>query len=570
MPNKTSNVEQFVSKVNQRLNRYRIRDAAIGATLIGGLVMLIVAISYVVFGYRVPIFWYPCVLGATLVGAVIWAIATRSSVNDAASFADQFYGFKDAISSYLGFAKSGQQGGFYDLQAAQTENMIEGKEVEKIIKPANWRRIAIALVLLAVSVSLGFKATSPEVLKRIEKEKQTLAMTIEVNDRIKEMVDKLEESTDDPGERKLLEPDKLRQWVNELKETTDLHEAKRQYSKMELRLNRAAEALQQRRDEELLDKAAEELGKDLESIELSKNLKYKKYEKAAEDLDDLKPQEKIKDPKKLSEARKDLAKLKAAAKRMATAARNTQASNGNQGEQSENEDGQDPEGDIGELDDSEMDDAEGEEGDLSDAIEDLEDAVDQYDEALEEIEMYEDPYGEEPEWSQEELDEAYRAVKSKMDDLGDRMRRMAGRRKARSKLKKLSKRVAQAQSNSRSKQPGGTQAGKGTSDKERSERDKRVDNGNNTKLKGIKGSGPSITQLQDADDGDGTSRKKSTVKQRDYKRQFESFVEREDIPEDLKSGVKEYFTKIHQVAEPESNSKTNPESNKKSSDTNTP
>ena len=132
---------------------------------------------------------------------------------------------------------------------------------------------------------------------------------------------------------------------------------------------------------------------------------------------------------------------------------------------------------------------------------------------------------------------------------------MGGRRGARSKLKKLSKRIAQAQGMSRSKQPGGKKAGKDDGTRERSETDKRKDNGNNTKLKGIKGSGPSITQLQAADDGDGTTRRKSSAKQRDFKRQFESFVEREDIPEDLKSGVKEYFTKIHQV-ETESNNET--------------
>ena len=553
MSNKPSNVEQFVSKVKRRLNRYRIRDAIIWATLIGGSVMLIVALSYVLFGYRVPVVLYPCVLGATFVGAAIWAIVTRSSADHAASFADQFFGLRDAISSYLGFAQAGQQGGFYDLQAAQTEKMIRDKEVEKIVKPASWRRIAIALVLLAISVSLGFKATSPEIVKRMEREKQTLAMTIDVNDQIKDLVEELEKSADDPHERKLLAPDKLRQWVNELKETTDLHEAKRQYSKMELRLNRAAEALQQRRDEELLDKAAEELGKDLESIDLSKKLKYKKYDQAADELKDLKPTEKIKDPKKLSEARKDLAKLKAAAKRMATAAKNTKASN-NDGEQSD--DAEEFDGGLSESDDSEIEEGEGEDGDLSEAIQGLEDAVDDYDEVLEQIEMYDDPYGEEPQWSEEELEEANRAVRSKMDDLGDRMRKMAGRRKARSKLKKLCKRVAQCQNGARSKQPGGTKAGKEDGTRERSETDKREDNGNNTKLKGIKGSGPSITQIQSADDGDGTTQKKSVAKKRDFKRQFESFVEREDIPEDLKSGVKEYFTKIHQTAEPESNSES--------------
>ena len=394
MPNQPSNVELFVSKVKQRLNRYRIRDAVIWATLIGGCVMLVVALMYVVFGYRVPIMLYPCVLGATLVGAAIWAIVTRSSDNQAASFADQFFGLKDAISSYLGFAQTGKEGGFYELQAAQTESLLQDKSVTKIVRPPNWYGISIGLVLLAISVSLGFKATSPEIVKRMEEEKQTLAMTVEVNEQIKELVEELQKSADDPHEKKLLSPDKLREWVNELKETTDLHEAKRQYSKMELRLNRAAEALRQRREEELLDKAAEELKKDLESIELSKDLKHKKYKQAAEELEDFKPTEKIKDLKELSEARKEMAKLKAVAKRMATAARKTQGAGKNQSRQSENEGGEESDGEMGDLSDSEMDEGEG--GDLSDAITELEDAVDEYDEILEEIEMYDDPYGEEP------------------------------------------------------------------------------------------------------------------------------------------------------------------------------
>ena len=561
MPSEPSNVEQFVSKVNQRLNRYRIRDAIIGAALIGGAVMLVVALAYVLSGYRVPVVWYPCILGAALLGAAIWAIVTRSSTNQAASYADQFFGLKDAISSYLGFAQTGKQGGFYDLQAAQTETMVKDKSVEKIVRPPNWYGISIGLILVAISVSLGFKATSPEIVKRMEQEQQTLAMTIEVNEEIKELVEELQKSADDPHEKKLLKPDELRQWVNELKETTDLHEAKRQYSKMELQLNRVAEALRQRKEEELLDKAAEELNKDLESIELSKDLKHKKYKQAADEFENFKPTEKIKDLGKLSEARKEMAKLKAVAKRMATAARKTQGAGKGQNQQSENEDGQESDGELSESDDSEGEEWDGEEGDLSDAIQELEDAVDNYDETLEEIEMYDDPYGEEPEWSEEELDEANRAVRSKMDDLSRRMRRMGSRRNARSKLKKLSKRVAQAQGMSRSKQPGGKKAGKEDGTRERSETDERKDNGNNTKLKGIKGSGPSITQLQAADDGDGTTRRKSAAKQRDFKRQFESFVEREDIPEDLKSGVKEYFTKIHQVET---------ESKNESSDTNTP
>ena len=40
--------------------------------------------------------------------------------------------------------------------------------------------------------------------------------------------------------------------------------------------------------------------------------------------------------------------------------------------------------------------------------------------------------------------------------------------------------------------------------------------------------------------------RKATARKRDFVRQFESFVQREDVPEELKRGVKNYFTEIHQ------------------------
>jgi len=233
MPNLPSPVDQFIAQVNKRINSHRTRNIAIWATLIGGAIMLVLAAIYVLPGYRVPWILYPCVLVGTLLSAAVAVVLNRSSEAQAASFADSFFGLKNAIGSCLGFAQEGKQGGFYD--------------VEKISYQPPWRLIVIGLVLVAVSVSLGFKGPSPEVEKRMEQEQQTLAMTVEANQQIKEMVEELQKSAEDEDERKLLEPDKLREWVDELKETTDLHEAKRQYSKIEMRLNRAAEALRQRR-----------------------------------------------------------------------------------------------------------------------------------------------------------------------------------------------------------------------------------------------------------------------------------------------------------------------------------
>ena len=102
-----------------------------------------------------------------------------------------------------------------------------------------------------------------------------------------------------------------------------------------------------------------------------------------------------------------------------------------------------------------------------------------------------------------------------------------------------------------SQNKGGKKAGKGSSDASRDQQDERVDNGQYAKLKGIKGEGPSLTKVESADDGTGTSNLRAEAKKREFKRQFESFVGREDVPEDLKAGVKNYFTNIHQSSEEE-------------------
>ena len=529
-----SEVEQFIVSVGRRVDRHRLFDVVFWAMIGGGALMLTIALCYVLFGARVPWHWYPTVLIATV--AIAWCVdwCLRLTDEDAAAYADRFFGLKNSVRSWLGFSREQKQGGFYELQSAQTATLVQQVDINQIRYQTPWKLVVPGIALVAASALMGFKPESPIRIAARQQQADTLAMTEATNREIKELLDELEQAVDDENEKLLLEPDKLRQWVDELKETTDLHEAKRQYAKMEMKLNRAYDALEQRKDEQLLDEAAKELRKDFDSQELGKKLEHKKYKRAAEELEDLEPGDKNDqkiDPKKLSETRKELAKLKAATKRMATAARNTQGD----GESGDGEDAEDSE----------------DENDLADLIEDLEEATEEYDESLEEIELREGTDDQDLEGDEDELDKYSEAMRSKLDDLGEHLKKMASRRKARSKLRKLSKRFSQAQSSNPSKRRGGKKAGEGSEDSNRQQRDERVDNGQNTKLKGIKGKGPSLTQIQAADDGDGVSRIRAKATKREFKQQFESFVDREDIPDDLRTGVKNYFTNIHDIQDEE-------------------
>jgi hypothetical protein len=66
-----------------------------------------------------------------------------------------------------------------------------------------------------------------------------------------------------------------------------------------------------------------------------------------------------------------------------------------------------------------------------------------------------------------------------------------------------------------------------------------------TGLKGQKNKGSSRIKIEEAATGHGVSRRSERAVKADFKRRMESFISRDDVPPAMKTGVKEYFTKIH-------------------------
>jgi hypothetical protein len=53
-----------------------------------------------------------------------------------------------------------------------------------------------------------------------------------------------------------------------------------------------------------------------------------------------------------------------------------------------------------------------------------------------------------------------------------------------------------------------------------------------------------MSAVEDAQSGTGVSGRGVSVKNRDFARQVESFVQRDDVPEALKLGVRNYFENL--------------------------
>jgi hypothetical protein len=176
---------------------------------------------------------------------------------------------------------------------------------------------------------------------------------------------------------------------------------------------------------------------------------------------------------------------------------------------------------------------------LEDMLAELDEAAAEMEEDLEEVEI--DP---DAEWDDEAGDAMFRAK----GELGKHLKNMHGKRMAKSKLDALRQALAQAQGFTQGQTQqlglGGKEPGKGSSWSERKERDDSQKNGALTQLQGQHGEGPSLSAVEDSDSGAGVSTRKGTAKERDFAQQMESFVQRDDVPESLKLGVRNYFENL--------------------------
>lgn len=527
-------VKKFLAAIRRQKNRHHFLNALIWATMIGAASMIGIGLCYVLRGYAVPGIWAALIISfAFAIAMAIW-IVRRLNVEHTAKFTDRFFQLQDTVTSYLHFSSQGHQGGYYDLQAQQTADRVAELNADEVRYQPPKRLLSFAAGLLIVAIPISLLPNSDEVIEQQKIAKITQQQTSKINQDLEKEVEKLIEETKDKDEKKLLEPDKLRRWVKELKTMEDRTEALRQYAKLQRKIKKVQLALQRKKDEQLLKRAAKELKKDEKTKKLGKMFEQKKYKEAAKQIKELKPKKmKSKDKKK-----RDLARLRKVAQRLAHAARMgkapaksmkpTKSKGSGKSKPSKNHCKGD--GSSGSCKASKSGSASGEagEGKLSETIGALKDAMDG---------------GEKSEGGEEMICELIDELIEELEDM-ERFKLIDIR------LGELCRCCGQCQSDMAcpcaSPKPGGHRAGWGSNTARRDQQDELIDNGQTTQLKGTKGHGPSLTAVEAAEEGSGISNRRSGVKARNFKRTFESFVQREDVPEEVKDGVKKYFQIIHE------------------------
>ncbi|MEX0885619.1 MAG: hypothetical protein WD009_04190 [Phycisphaeraceae bacterium] len=540
-----TSVEHFVRTARRRLNGHLAWRCVRGSLLGGAAVMLVIALSYVARGHSVPGLWYPAVLAASLAVAAGTWVSRRLGGEQAELVIDRCFDLRDAVSSLRGLERAGRRGPLHDLHAAQVRQQVSRLHVHDLPTPPGHRLTAAAIGLALLAGGLGLIGPGAAVRQQQAEADRTRQHTQQINEELDRYVREMLAGAP-KNETDLIDAAELRQWVEQLEAQPQLHEALRQYARFQQRVSRMSVALDRQRDEALLDEAAHRLQDVPEARHLAEQLEQKRYRDAAERLRGEQPTPE----QELEEQRDRLDRLRQASRRMAEAARSMRGRRAGSGGSDSTSGGSG----AGGTGDGAGDRGAGEtvDDELAGLLEELDEAVDAYDEALAEYELIESQAG-----------DALARLEEVGDDAGRRLQRLSehldeldAARLARRRLQALRRRLAEAQSelargsaSARLADAGGLEAGRDANPDSMDREHDTLDEGQLTKLTGQRSDGPALRSVESADSGTGVARRDFDEQAQAFERQVESFVQREDVPEPLRDGVRSYFQSIHEAFE---------------------
>ena len=519
----------------------RVVAAGAGFTAAGSLL-------WVLRGHGVPGI-FPLLMGLlTAMAGAVWLWSAWSDRRAAAVFADGWFGLKDGFVTALHLEAAGDPVE-RALAEGWLERKLEGRRPEEVGEAWSKPWAAAAVAGLAAAVWLGVLPPSAAVRAAEDEAERTREFVEAAKEELEKLVEDLEEEIAATPEKEGLEMDEFRKLVDKIDESADRTEAARQFARLEQKVREAARALDQRRDEETLSLAGKELAKaeETEARKLGKKLEEREWKEAEEMMKELAEKdleaEELKqgDRKKLEEAKEELAKMRAVTKRLKAAAKQRQAGAQAAGGEGAAGAGAGGGGAMAGAAAGAGGAGEGEMG-LEEMMGEMDEALEEMGEMLGELEI--DP---DAEWADGEFEGPFFRAKGLMNQFRGKLRRMDGRARALGRLAELRDALEAFQGEEAMlglANVGGAPPGVGSAWSERQEKDDSQKNGSLAQLKGQQGSGPSLSAVEDAESGTGVSGRRGTAKEREFSRQVESFVQRDDVPEALKLGVRNYFENV--------------------------
>jgi tetratricopeptide (TPR) repeat protein len=378
-----------------------------------------------------------------------------------------------------------------------------------------WRKFVISGCIGGGALILAMLDSSPRVIAAEARQRLTLTTTDKINQDLRKELKALEQKLS-PTEKKLLKQTQLDKLVNNLKLRDKFKDAMRQYAKLEKVLNRLSANQQFKSNQRLLNEIARQLLKAGTTKKLGQQLLNGKYRQAGQLLREFK--QTGDSQRNLEKLKKVLAKMKKAAEQLV-----------------------------------------GNKSKFKERLSALKKAIDRYDKKLQQAAKMSDSN------TKEALAQAEQQADEQLDNLSEALEQQQVTDEFIKKLMKMRRAMQKAQQQMRGMQQGagmkgqggmpikgqgmqvgsGAKVGSAVAKNSREQGDKLNAVGKERKLTGQKGRGASQKMIENSASGSAISQRRARKVNNEFSYKMEEFIERNDVPDGMKTGVKRYFSDLH-------------------------
>lgn len=509
-------IHNFITAVKRRLNFRLALKELINSLLLMFAGMLLVCMFFIPRGYKVELEYFIFPAGIALLFFLIRYFCQRYDYMRAAEYADRHFILNEALVSVIDFKRKGEENGFHKLHLARTENKCAEQDPRLIKITVPWFNVLVSSLLFLLVGVLSIMDDSPEITARRNRRDMTRRLTTEINEQLKKEFENIQKQLT-PEEQKIAKQAELEKYLQRLETRENLKDAMRQYARLERQIERISQSEQVSRNEKLLREIARQLMRSRDTRRMGEMFDRGQYKNAANELKKYKSEE-PEENNKFNQLKKSMNAMR---------------------EASENLSGNDSQ--------------------LKQDIKELEKAMEKLEKAMRQA-------GRDGKDCRKcsNCNSLNKDMNKKLNKLADSLSRQQTAKDFMAKMQQLRNAMRAAQNkmckqgngmkpggmgnkpgngNNPGQGPGIGSAAAGNFNNEKSGDD---NSGFLSRVEGMKGDGLTSRKVESALDGSAVSRRGRKILDTEFKYRMEEFINRGDVPDSMKSGVKKYFSTIHE------------------------
>lgn len=425
---------------------------------------------------------------------------------NAAKFADEFFDFKEGLLTALTLNHEAGRKPIHDLQRDHTIDKIQHAKITSIRLAMPKKLMLSSLILFSFTAWLASFDDAPQIAQEKKLIRETLEQTKQINKELEKKINELEKEMNEE-EVALLEKSKLKEMIKDLKESKQQKEALRNYARIEKKIRELKKNQSIQKDEQYLALLADQLLEGPSNQSMGKKLSSRKYKEASEELKKMRLKK-----DSFKELNKDIVKKLS---------------------------------DMGKCMSNSLSSFSGQNSSFSRDSASISESMQRMNQLCRQSEKELLKKGELGKACKSGIKKECKQINQNLNSMCDKLNQLQCKKDFAKKLDKMSRFLSQCQSQVACNKPG-LKAGQGTQLSKNEMKTPELEAGQKSQIEAQKGEGRSQRSVEAASSGGGATSRVSQKKDVKYRHTMESLIKRDDIPENLKVGVKNYFTTIHQ------------------------